>query len=795
MIKLFDLVLITVCAGIISRLPSGLCGTSPGAPWQDASVPIQRRVLALVSNMTTEEKIGQLSSNSPAIEHLGISAFNWWTECLHGMWMPWDNAKAATFFPQPIGLAATWDTDFMHDVASIISEEMRAINNEQFKQDKTYRALNCFGPNINIFRDPRWGRGSETYGEDPHLTSRMGVAFVQGIQGADPAYIKVGATCKHFAAYSLENADGYSRLSFNASVSHRDATDTYLPAFEACVKEGHAQSVMCSYNAVNGVPTCASPELLQQHLRQEWTFPGMVVSDCGAVEGVSRNHKFAKSLAEGAADTLKAGTDMSCADYSYLKDSLKEGLVGHVDIDMALIRVLTQRFQLGMFDPPERQPWSTIPMDVVGSQRHLEVAVEAVRRGSVLLKNRKSTIHHGSPKTLPLDAAKLKKVSVLGPFANSTEMLLGNYYGTPAGPVTTPYEAIKGYLGDKAEVSLHLGTRVTGYAPDSEGAINACTDVDVCIFFVGSSMIAVHEEAGPRGGYSMWSATNEGEGFDRSHLKLPGSQEEIIKAAAVNTNTPIVVVLIHGGPLDVSWMEKSDRIGAIMSAWYPGQGAAGIADLLFGKVSPSGKLPVTFYYNNYTDIQSMSNMDMRSWPGRTYRYLQEPEVYPFSHGLSYTAFVYRNLVLTPNHNAMDPNGFVAQVEVHNTGHMEAAEVVQLFVAPSPALWQGPFSSDLPRKALKSFARVVVQPGQHQMVELLLSSKDFQYATSGISLENGQGLELVTGDWLVQVGSEQAVCTVSRSAQAFKTSSMAMTPKSLFSRLTDPISARINTAWW
>nr|QOL01198.1 putative extracellular protein TR9_010 [Trebouxia lynnae] len=761
MIKLCGLILFAVCFDLISRQPQALGGMSVRSPWQDVSLPIERRVLALVSNMTVEEKISQLSSSSAAIDHLDIPAFNWWTECLHGMWMPWDNAKAATFFPQPIGLAATWDTEFVGGIASIISEEMRAINNEQYSKDKTYRGLNCFGPNINIFRDPRWGRGSETYGEDPHLTSRMGVAFVKGLQSEDPAYIKVGATCKHFAAYSLENSDGYSRLSFNASVSQRDAVDTYLPAFEACVTEGHAQSVMCSYNAVNGVPTCASRDLLQKHLRQDWTFPGMVVSDCGSVEGVSQNHKFAKSLAEGAADTLKAGTDMSCADYSYLKDSLKEGLVGHIDIDMALIRVLTQRFKLGMFDPPELQPWSSIPMDVVGSQHHVEVAEEAVRRGSVLLKNKKTSIHHGAPKTLPLDASKLKKVSVLGPFAHSPEMLLGNYYGTPAGHVTTPFEAVKAYLGDKAEVSLHLGTRVTGYAPISEDAINACREVDVCIFFVGSSMIKTHEQAGPADMYTMWSGTTEGEGFDRSHIKLPGSQEEIIKAAAVNTDTPIVVVLVHGGPLDVSWMHKSDRIGAIMSAWYPGQGAAGIADLLFGKVSPSGKLPITFYYNNYTEIQSMSNMDMRSWPGRTYRYLQEPEIYPFSHGLSYTAFEYRSLGLRKDANALgDPNAFIARVEVHNTGDVEAAEVVHLFVAPSPVLLGAAAGNALPQKTLKGFARIVVKPGQHQAVELPLASKDFQFASSEHAFGDSRGLQVVAGDWLVQVGSEEISCSVS-----------------------------------
>ncbi|KAA6425682.1 MAG: beta-glucosidase-related glycosidase, partial [Trebouxia sp. A1-2] len=738
-------------------------------------MPLERRVLALLSNMTTEEKISQLSSNSAAIDHLDIPAFNWWTECLHGMWMPWDNAKAATFFPQPIGLAATWDTDFMEAVAGIISEEMRAINNEQ--------GLNCFGPNINIFRDPRWGRGSETYGEDPHLTSRMGVSFVKGIQGGDKTYIKVGATCKHFAAYSLENADGYSRL---------DAVDTYLPAFEACVTEGHAQSVMCSYNAVNGFPTCASPDLLQKQLRQDWTFPGVVVSDCGAVEGVFRSHKFAKSMAEGAADTLKAGTDMSCADYSYLRDSLNEGLIGQIDIDMALMRVLTQRFQLGMFDPPEQQPWSTIPMEVVGSQCHLEAAIEAVRKGSVLLKNKKLMPHHGSPKGLPLDASKLKKVSVLGPFANSPEMLLGNYYGTPAGPVTTPFEAIKAYLGDGVDVQLHEGTRVTGYAPNSEDAINACTDRDVCIFFVGSSMIAVHEQQGPGNAYAMWSGTTEGEGFDRSHIRLPGSQEEIIKAAAVNTDTLIIVVLVHGGPLDISWLEESDRISGILSAWYPGQGAAGIADILFGKTSPSGKLPVTFYYDNYTTIQTMSNMDMRSWPGRTYRspavhavscchwlygvlcftvpgavlrcaarYLQEPELYAFSHGLSYTTFEYQKLALTASPGApADPNAFTAQVEVHNTGDMEADEVVHLFVAPGPALLEANPAEALPRKSLKGFARVTVMPGQHQTVQLPLSSKDFQYAASDTAVQDGGSLGVVRGDWVVHMGTEQVPCAVS-----------------------------------
>ncbi|DBB14816.1 TPA: hypothetical protein ACH3X3_004423 [Trebouxia sp. C0006] len=589
----------------------------------------------------------------------------------------------------------------------------------------------------------------------------MGVSFVKGIQGGDKTYIKVGATCKHFAAYSLENADGYSRLSFNASVSQRDAVDTYLPAFEACVTEGHAQSVMCSYNAVNGFPTCASPDLLQKQLRQEWTFPGVVVSDCGAVEGVFRNHKFAKSMAEGAADTLKAGTDMSCADYSYLRDSLNEGLIEQIDIDMALMRVLTQRFQLGMFNPPEQQPWSTIPMEVVGSQRHLEAAIEAVRKGSVLLKNKKLMPHHGSPKGLPLDASMLKKVSVLGPFANSPEMLLGNYYGTPAGPVTTPFEAIKAYLGDGVDVQLHEGTRVTGYAPNSEDAINACTDRDVCIFFVGSSMIAVHEQQGPGNAYAMWSGTTEGEGFDRSHIRLPGSQEEIIKAAAVNTDTLIIVVLVHGGPLDISWLEKSDRISGILSAWYPGQGAAGIADILFGKTSPSGKLPVTFYYDNYTTIQTMSSMDMRSWPGRTYRYLQEPELYAFSHGLSYTTFEYQKLALKAFPNAAaDPNAFTAQVEVHNTGNMEADEVVHLFVAPGPALLEATPVAALPRKSLKGFARVTVKPGQHQTVQLPLSSKDFQYAASDNAVQDGSSLQIVHGDWVVHMGTEYVPCAVS-----------------------------------
>ncbi|KAL0044695.1 hypothetical protein WJX82_005750 [Trebouxia sp. C0006] len=760
MIKLSCLILCGLVSGLICRAAAE-DRQDIKLPWQDVSMPLERRVLALLSNMTTEEKISQLSSNSAAIDHLDIPAFNWWTECLHGMWMPWDNAKAATFFPQPIGLAATWDTDFMEAVAGIISEEMRAINNEQYKLDKTHRGLNCFGPNINIFRDPRWGRGSETYGEDPHLTSRMGVSFVKGIQGGDKTYIKVGATCKHFAAYSLENADGYSRLSFNASVSQRDAVDTYLPAFEACVTEGHAQSVMCSYNAVNGFPTCASPDLLQKQLRQEWTFPGVVVSDCGAVEGVFRNHKFAKSMAEGAADTLKAGTDMSCADYSYLRDSLNEGLIEQIDIDMALMRVLTQRFQLGMFNPPEQQPWSTIPMEVVGSQRHLEAAIEAVRKGSVLLKNKKLMPHHGSPKGLPLDASMLKKVSVLGPFANSPEMLLGNYYGTPAGPVTTPFEAIKAYLGDGVDVQLHEGTRVTGYAPNSEDAINACTDRDVCIFFVGSSMIAVHEQQGPGNAYAMWSGTTEGEGFDRSHIRLPGSQEEIIKAAAVNTDTLIIVVLVHGGPLDISWLEKSDRISGILSAWYPGQGAAGIADILFGKTSPSGKLPVTFYYDNYTTIQTMSSMDMRSWPGRTYRYLQEPELYAFSHGLSYTTFEYQKLALKAFPNAAaDPNAFTAQVEVHNTGNMEADEVVHLFVAPGPALLEATPVAALPRKSLKGFARVTVKPGQHQTVQLPLSSKDFQYAASDNAVQDGSSLQIVHGDWVVHMGTEYVPCAVS-----------------------------------
>lgn len=546
---------------------------------------------------------------------------------------------------------------------------------------------NCFAPNINLFRDPRWGRGSETFGEDPALTAQLAVAFVRGLQGGHPRYLQVGATCKHLAAYSLEEWEGVTRHEFDAAIDARDARDAYLPAFRACVTQAAPQSVMCSYNRVNGTPACASSWLLGEQLRRRWGFRGLVVSDCGAIEDIADNHGWAATQAEGAAAALKAGTDLACQDYSRLGEALERGLVGLREIDAALHRLLLARAALGHFDgPADHNPFRRIPLDVVGSREHLALAREAATKSIVLLKNMPvepaaasrdppevepcgatraavATASHaagatedgaagaraGAAPLLPLRLHALRRLAVIGPFANRSEYLLGSgsYYGRPAGELASPYEAIAqraAQAGVQAE--LFTGTEVMGQGADTLAASAACTRSDVCIFFVGNSaLMSAVREVRRYGGLPLFSPVVEGEGWDRDALGLPGKQLNLIQGVARRTRTPIVVVLIHGAPLEVGWLHSSPRVGAILSAWTSGQGAAAIADIFFGEVSPAGRLPATFYFANFTAQSSFADMSMRRWPGRTHRHVQVPVLYPFGHGLSYTTFAYSRLSL------------------------------------------------------------------------------------------------------------------------------------------------------
>ncbi len=421
--------------------------------YKNPSATTESRIDDLASRMTLEEKISQLMNDSPAIDRLGIPAYNWWNECLHGV----ARSGRATVFPEAIGLAATWDTNLMLRVATAISDEARAKHHEALRRNEhsIYEGLTFWTPNINLFRDPRWGRGMETYGEDPYLTGRMAVAFIKGLQGDDPKYLKTVATAKHYAVHSGPES---TRHTFDAVVSDADLYESYLPHFEAAIKEGGAYSVMCAYNSVDGKPACANPMLLQDILRKQWGFSGYVVSDCGAIDDIYRRHKFVPTAPEGVALAVKAGTDLTCGtEYANLLPAVRQGLISEAEIDVSLKRLLRARFRLGMFDPPEMVKYAQIPYSVNDSPAHRELALETARKSIVLLKNDRNT--------LPLSKS-IKTVAVIGPNADDLDVLLGNYNGIPTAPIS-PLEGIRRKLGPK-KIIYARGSDLAANVPNFE---------------------------------------------------------------------------------------------------------------------------------------------------------------------------------------------------------------------------------------------------------------------------------------------------------------------------------------
>src|SRR6266404_2604889 len=424
------------------------CLATAQAPSQDSA---EKRTADLVAKMTLEEKVLQMQNNAPAIPRLNIPAYEWWNEALHGV----ARAGQATVFPQAIGLAATWDIDLMRRIADTISTEARAKYHEAIRNDehRRYQGLTFWSPNINIFRDPRWGRGQETYGEDPFLTGRPAVAFIKGMQGDDPNFYKVIATAKHYAVHSGPEP---SRHTFDVQPSARDLRDTYLPAFRASILEGKADSVMCAYNRVDGVPACASADLMTKRLRGEWGFQGYVVSDCGAISDIFRGHKYKATAAEASAVAVKAGTDLTCGnEYRALVEAVKAGQITEAEINRSLERLFVARFKLGMFDPPERVPFSRIPYSETDSAEHRKLALEAARKSIVLLKNENQT--------LPLKSS-VRKIAVIGPSADDPEALLGNYNGFSSKHVS-PLEGIQRQFSGQAEVRFALGSTYTTISP------------------------------------------------------------------------------------------------------------------------------------------------------------------------------------------------------------------------------------------------------------------------------------------------------------------------------------------
>jgi beta-glucosidase len=676
-------------------------------PYQNPELGTEMRVNDLVGRMSLEEKIGQMMNTAPAIERLEIPAYDWWNECLHGV----GRAGLATVFPQAIGLAATWDEDLIFRVSTTISDEARAKHHEYVRNGsrRRYQGLTFWTPNINIFRDPRWGRGQETYGEDPFLTGRIGVQFIKGLQGDDPKYFKTIATVKHFAVHSGPEPE---RHSFDAVTDERDFRETYLPQFEMGIKEGKAYSVMCAYNRYNGETCCGSDALLNGILRTEWGFDGYIVSDCGAIRDIYAGHKVVSTPAEAAALAVLSGTDLECSNvYRNLKEAVDKNLITEKDIDIALKRLFTARFRLGMFDPPEMVEYSKIPYSVLDSEKNKALAKETALKSIVLLKNENNL--------LPLKK-NIGTVAVIGPNSNQDFVLLGNYNGTPSDPIT-PLRGITEELAGISEVVYAQGCNwaagMTGERSSEElkaEAIEVAKKADVVIMCMGITPRLEGEE--------MKVMVEGFRGGDRTRIDLPDVQQELIKEVHA-IGKPVVLVLLNGSALAVNW--EKDNIPAIIETWYGGQAAgSALADVIFGDYNPGGRLPVTFY-KSVEDLPDFSDYNMKN---RTYRYFNGEPLYPFGYGLSYTTFKYSKFKVEKKYNRGD--SINVSVSVKNSGKIAGDEVVQLYISN--------LSSPLPVpvRALKAFKRIHLVPGEVKTVSFSITPDAF----SVIDAQNNRVIE-------------------------------------------------------
>lgn len=660
-------------------------------PYQNPELAPEERAEDLCARLTLEEKTSLMMNNSPAIERLGIPQFEWWNEALHGV----ARNGTATVFPVTIGMAASWNDSLVWRVFCATSDEARAKNAEAKRTGtmEQYRGLSFWTPNINIFRDPRWGRGQETYGEDPYLTSRMGLAVVRGLQGDeyDPSghatrhkYRKLLACAKHFAVHS---GPEWSRHRFNVEdLPGRDLWETYLPAFRSLVVDGGVAEVMCAYQRIDGEPCCGNTRYLQQILRGEWGFSGLVTSDCGAVSDFWRAgcHEYSPSQADAAARAVVTGTDLECgSDYRALPEALKAGKITQEDIDTSLKRLLRARFELGDFDSDELVPWSKIPMSVVASAGHKRLAADMARQSIVLLSN---------DGILPLRREGLR-VAVLGPNANDSTMLWGNYNGVPTSTVTI-WQGIRGKVPSAVLVDgcghLH---NTGGITADNIAA--RVGDAEVVVFVGGISPRLEGEEL---------QVEEEGfKGGDRTTIELPRAQRELVKALS-EAGKKVVFVNCSGSA--VALAPELESTCAMLQAWYGGERAGeAVADVLFGDYNPAGKLPVTFY----ASTSQLPDYEDYRMADRTYRYFRGTPLFPFGHGLSYTTFA----VGKPKYR----NGRL-MVKVRNTGKRDGEEVVQVYV-------RNPRDVHGPAKTLRAFKRVAVPAGRSVVVDMPIPRSAFE----------------------------------------------------------------------
>lgn len=654
----------------------------------------KKRAEELVSQMTVEERASQLRYDSPAIPRLGIPEYNWWNEALHGV----ARGGCATSFPQAIGLAASFDKDLMKQVGEVIAEEGRAkYNGYSKKGDRDiYKGLTFWSPNVNIFRDPRWGRGHETYGEDPYLTGSLAVEFIRGMQGEGDV-MKAAACAKHFAVHSGPED---VRHEFDAEVTEKDLWETYLPAFEACVKEGEVEAVMGAYNRTNGEPCCAHSVLMEDILRGKWGFSGHYVSDCWAIADFHNGHMVTDTPWESAALALEKGCDVNCGvTYLYALKALELGMVTEEQITQAAVRLFTTRFLLGLFDETE---YDKIPYERVECEEHLELARKAAGESVVLLKN---------DGILPLKREKIKTVGVIGPNADSRIAMIGNYYGTSS-HYTTILEGIQNEAGKDIRVLYSEGCQL--WKESAEGlarrqdrlseALIVAEHSDVVILCLGLDETLEGEERDQGNGV--------GSG-DKKDLLLPEVQRELLDKL-LEQDTPVVLCLLAGSAVDVS--AAQEKAAAVLQAWYPGAGGGkSVADILFGKVSPSGKLPVTFYYND--DLEHMPEFTDYSMKGRTYRYLERKPLYPFGYGLTYGDIQVENVQITGGSGEIQEN-VQLNIRVKNYGTYATEDVIQVYVKDMDSV------HEVKNSRLCGYQRVSLQPGEEKNISLSLTQEAF-----------------------------------------------------------------------
>lgn len=643
----------------------------------------------LVSKMTIEERASQLRYDAPAIERLGVPVYNWWNEALHGV----ARAGTATMFPMPVAMASMFDEEMLEKIGDIVATEGRAKYNESAKHGDRdiYKGLTFWSPNINLFRDPRWGRGQETYSEDPYLTARMGVAYIKGLQG-DGDYLKVAACAKHFAVHSGPEK---LRHEFDAVVSDKDLYETYLPAFEAAVKEGGVEAVMGAYNRTLGEPCCGSDLLMRKILRGKWGFEGHYVSDCWAISDFHNFHHITKTAEDSAALALEMGCDVNCGvTYLYLLKALEKGLVTEEQITTAAERLFTTRFLLGEFD--ENNPYNDISYEVVECPEHLAASEAAARNSVVLLKN---------DGILPLDISKIKTIGVVGPNANDRTALIGNYHGTASRYITV-LEGIQDYAEGKARVLYSEGSHL--YLDKSEGlaipgdrlseAEIVADHSDVVVVVTGLNENLEGEEL---------HESNLGGAGDKLDLLLPEPQRKLLETLA-KTGKPVILVNMTGSAMDLRFAHE--HFNAVLQGWYPGaRGGKAIAELLFGEYSPSGKLPVTFY-NSVDDLPEFTDYSMEN---RTYRYFGGDVLYPFGYGLNYGSVAVGSAKLEKTEA-----GCTVTAEVVNNG-CATDDVVQVYIRDNESKFA------VKNHSLCAFKHISLGTGEKQVVTLCVPQSAFE----------------------------------------------------------------------